>query len=1045
MRIERLSVLVLGLAACIALGAPACAQSDELTALNLRISELYRAGKYAEAIPLAERSLELTSSQKGQDHLDTATRMGWLAALYRSQGRYIDAETLYKRRLALREKALGPDHPDVGTSLGGLAELYRSQGRYAEAEPLYKRSLALREKALGPDHPEVGTSLNNLALLYRNQGRNAAAESLYKRALSIYEKTMGPDHELLGTALNNLADLYQSQGRYDEAEPLYKRDLAIAEKALGPDHPHVGTSLNNLAELYRSQGRDAEAEPLFRRNVAIREKALGPDHPEVGTSLNNLADLYRSQGRFAEAEPLHKRALAIVEKALGPDHPEVGTSLNNLAQLYRSQGRNAEAERLYIRALTVYEKALGPDHPLIGTALNNLALLYRSERRYAEAEPLYKRDLAVAEKALGSDHPDVGTSLSNLAELSIIRLDWGGAADFLRRGTGIAIRRAQRGADDFGKVQTGKGKSEIEQSRYEFLALVKVGYRLAAERRSANDALTREMFQTAQGAQSSQAAASLAEMAVRGAKSDLRLAAVVRERQDLVAEWQGRDGQRSAAVARAPADRDRGAEAANVARLDAIDARIADIDKRLVTEFPDYAALVRPAPLTVEEVQVQLGADEALVLLLHTSELKPTPEETFIWVVTKAEARWVRSDLGTQALTRDVAALRCGLDAAAWENEGGQKCAGLLNVAERTDNAPLPFDLARAYALYQALFGQVEDLIRDKHLLLVPSGPLTAFPFQALVTARPAQAGAADYASAPWLIKRHALTVLPSVASLKSLREFAKASKATRPFIGFGNPLLTGPDGTDKRAWAQQSCEGSSALRVASRSVRGGIAKFFRSGLADVEEVRGQYPLPETADELCAVARLAGSQEEVVYLGEKATETTIKALSANGTLAQARVVHFATHGLLAGETEMLGASRAEPALLLTPPAKASEEDDGLLTASEIAQLKLDADWVVLSACNTAASDKPGAEALSGLARAFFYAGARALLVSHWAVNSEATVKLITQAFDEIKANPKLGRAEAMRRSMVAMTATGGGAHPALWAPFVVVGEGAAAR
>jgi CHAT domain-containing protein len=211
-----------------------------------------------------------------------------------------------------------------------------------------------------------------------------------------------------------------------------------------------------------------------------------------------------------------------------------------------------------------------------------------------------------------------------------------------------------------------------------------------------------------------------------------------------------------------------------------------------------------------------------------------------------------------------------------------------------------------------------------------------------------------------------------------------------------------------------------------------------------VEEVRAQYPLPETADELCAVARLAGSQQDAVYLGEKATETTIKALSADGTLAQARVVHFATHGLLAGETEMLGSSRAEPALRLTPPALASEEDDGLLTALEIAHLKLDADWVVLSAGNTAASDKPGAEALSGLARAFFYAGARALLVSHWAVTSEATVKLITQAFDEIKANRKLGRAEAMRRSMVAMIATGGRAHPSLWAPFVV-GEGASGR
>jgi CHAT domain-containing protein len=163
-------------------------------------------------------------------------------------------------------------------------------------------------------------------------------------------------------------------------------------------------------------------------------------------------------------------------------------------------------------------------------------------------------------------------------------------------------------------------------------------------------------------------------------------------------------------------------------------------------------------------------------------------------------------------------------------------------------------------------------------------------------------------------------------------------------------------------------------------------------------------------------------------------------------LANARIVHFATHGLLAGETEIFAAGSAEPALILTPPLKASDEDDGLLTASEIAQLKLDADWVVLSACNMAASgsERPGAEALSGgLARAFFYARARALLVSHWAVDSEATVRLITKTFDELKTSPKIGRAEALRLSMLALIADGGdNAHPANWAPFIVAGEGA---
>jgi CHAT domain-containing protein len=204
----------------------------------------------------------------------------------------------------------------------------------------------------------------------------------------------------------------------------------------------------------------------------------------------------------------------------------------------------------------------------------------------------------------------------------------------------------------------------------------------------------------------------------------------------------------------------------------------------------------------------------------------------------------------------------------------------------------------------------------------------------------------------------------------------------------------------------------------------------------DLAEARTLQPLPETADELCAVAAALGAlaqETDTVWLGERATERNLKRLSRDGKLARYKGVHFATHGLLSGESEAILNAKAEPALILTPPkdgttAAEIEEDDGLLTASEVAQLELDADWVVLSACNTAAGEKGDAEALSGLERAFFYAKARALLVSHWYVSSDAAVKLTTQAFAELKSNPRIGRAEALRRSVVALI-KGGSSMP----------------
>jgi CHAT domain-containing protein/tetratricopeptide (TPR) repeat protein len=976
---------------------------DDLAALQAQVKQLYNQGNYTEAVPIAERYVALARAKHGEAHAEFAEAISWLAGLDFSQDRYAEAEPLYKRTLAIFEKALGPEHPDVAITLNNLAELYRHQGRYAEAEPLCRRALAIDETSYGLEHPNVALGLNTLALLY------------------------------------------EDQGRYAEAEPLHKRSLAIRESALGPDHPDVATSLNDLATLYGRQGRYAEAEPLYKRSLIIREKALGPNHPSVAISLNNLAELYRHQGRYAEAEPLMKRANAIDEKVFDPGNSNVATGLNNLAALYYSQGRYAEAEPLYQRALAIHEKTLGPDHPAVAGKLNNLAML------------------------------------------ALAQGDWGHAAVYWQRATKIIERRAELGLPG---SEGDSIKREAVRNSWFFLGLVKLKDRLIAllestedfrdgavgtYRRALREQVVRfnqggEMFEKAQWAQASEAASSLAQMAARSAKGDGALAPLVRERQDLVAEWQVKDKLLITAKSQPLAKRNPDAERSLSDRLADIDTRLAAIDAR----FPDYAALSSPKPASVADVQAQLRDGEALVLFLDTDErFKPMPEETFIWVVTKGDMRWLKSEFGTQALSEGVAALRCGLDATLWnEVESMKKCKDTLGAEPHAERVilngkevkiqVLPFDLARAHQLYKALLGPAEGLIKGKRLLIVPSGPLTSLPFNVLVT-EPPKVGIpkplAQYRKVAWLGARTAITVLPSVSSLKALRQFAKASHASKPYLGIGNPLLDGAQddpvwGADNKKRAElartKRCTQAQhvALAHAPRSVRN-FASMFRGAQADIEQIRYQTPLPESADELCEVARRLDVPESDILLGADASETRLKDLSDKGRLADYEILHFATHGALAGQVEGL----AEPGLVLTPPAKgtsdpkALERDDGFLTASEIATLKLDANWVILSACNTAGARGEGAEALSGMARAFFYAGARALLVSHWEVGSEAAVKLTTRAFAELKAHPEIGRSEAMRISMRELIEKGSpaDAHPSQWAPFVVVGEGAAQR
>jgi tetratricopeptide (TPR) repeat protein/CHAT domain-containing protein len=1038
-------------------GSPVHAQGSDELALEKQVTRLYQEGKYKQAARIAERFVALTRKKHRENSKEYSTAIAWLANVYLAERRFAEAEPLYKRALAIREKALGPDHLDVGATLNNFAELYRAQARYAEAEPLYRRALAIREKALGPGHPVVGASLYNLALLYQDQGRLAEAEPLYKRALAIDENALGPEHLEVATDLNTLALLYRAQARYAEAEPLYKRALAIGEKGLGPDHLDVGATLNNLAELYRAETRYAEAEPLHKRALAIREKALGPGHPVVGASLNNLALLYQAQGRLAEAEPLYKRALAIDENALGPEHLEVATNLNNLARFYYWQGRFAEAEPLYRRALAIDEKALGPEHPFLGTLLDNFGRLLLAEGNTKEAEELLKRSLAMAERVLGPDHPDVAEPLYMLGWVALAQSNWLGAAEYWRRAKKLIEDRAERG---LGGSERETAKSETVRLGWYFSHLVRLTYRLVDQGHADREKAGREMFETAQWAQGSEAASSLAQMAARSAKGTTALAGLVRERQDLIAEWQTKDKQLIAAKSKQPAERNPEAERLLSGRLAAIDARLPAIDARLAKDFPDYASFASSKPISVDTVQTELRDDEALILFLDTPEIKlaAVPEESFIWAVTKTDMRWVKSELGTKALTEYVTALRCGLDAALWDDEpAAARCRDLVKGAPERDTfgnvrpETLPFDSNRAYALYKALLGPIADVIKGKQLLIVPSGALTQMPFQVLITDKPdpAVSGTEALRRGQWLVRSHALTVLPSVTSLKVLRQLAKESHATRTLIGFGNPLLDGPD-AGTAAWAAAARSRTSCARLKEQRVadlageRRGVPPLkLRSGLADVLEIRSQMPLPETADELCAVAHDLGVSDKDIWLGNRAGEAEIKRLSEAGELAKYRIIHFATHGALAGQ---LGGN-SEPGLVLTPPATATERDDGYLSASEIAQLKLDADWVILSACNTAAGNAEGAEALSGLARAFFYAGAHALLVSHWAVASDATVKLITGAVGTMASDKTIGRAEAMRQSMLALVDKGDAyeAHPAYWAPFVVVGEGGAGR
>jgi CHAT domain-containing protein len=537
-----------------------------------------------------------------------------------------------------------------------------------------------------------------------------------------------------------------------------------------------------------------------------------------------------------------------------------------------------------------------------------------------------------------------------------------------------------------------------------------------------------EAFRLGDVARMSSVQRALTAASARNAIRDPELAKLAREEQDL--------GQRVSSLSdivvellsRPAEQRPEGVIARMRTDIDALRAKRRALLQEIERRFPDYADLLNPKPVSFKGAQALLRAGEALVTLYATED------RTFVWALNaRGDTKLVVAPLARKERDALVKSVRGGLDL------GDVGLAGFP-----------AFDTAAAHALFQKLLGPVEAVWKDATTLyVVPHGSLGQVPFGVLVTA---EAGPlADeralfdrYRKVPFLAKRVALAQLPSVSTLASLRGTRRAREPATSFIGFGDPIFSARQ--DRAAPAQLASRSfhmrNLSIAVVARPDRD--AQAAPTAAANSSGIAQLAALPDTADEIREIARMVKAGTGDVFLGRDASETNVKRTN----LADRRIVAFATHGLVPGDLDGL----TQPALALSAPeVTGNKDEDGLLKMDEVLGLRLNADWVVLSACNTASASGSGAEALSGLGKAFFYAGARALLVSNWPVETVSARLLTTGVFRQETEHAEMNRAQALRAAMLEVMDRGGGAdangnpqfsyaHPVFWAPFTLVGD-----
>jgi CHAT domain-containing protein len=806
-----------------------------------------------------------------------------------------------------------------------------------------------------------------------------------------------------------------------------------AAAGVKPDDQNAYKRYVETARLYGGADNYAGAEDSYRHALDIETRLFGADSLAVGETLAELGLQVSNQGRFDEAAALFRRAQPIIEASAS------STARGRLAsyQALDAANRRDYADALkYARDATTQRraevdaaKAASADatrnggEPVAPVALEGeLAHSLRIEAEMALRLGDNASAQASAEEALWIITEEPGLPLwwrpeivSLMGEVNaaqgrvvIAERDFTEALGLDKKlfaDTAPTARAQMRLGGFYAEQQLYPAAVASYRAAFAILAkdtvaraqvvadqivpFLNSASALGRQDPAQKGALDADMFRAAQLVNAGVADQTIARVAARRAAGDAGLATLVRQMQDAQTARDNARLQLAAENAKPNDERSATRAALYDADFRTASASADAAQAKVAQSYPAYARLADPGPVALADFQKTLKPGEAFLQYIVGAK------SSVALVVTPSGVTAASLAVTDQGLQDDVASLRSAF------------VPKLGHLSE--------FSLKNSYALYQEILEPSEPaLAGTTHLIVAPGGALDSLPLALLVTSAPT----GSYSNAAWLIRRVAIEQVPSPRALVLLRT-DRAARAARPFFGVGAPTFEG--------------SGTKALTALAATCQEGAS-------ADPALLRALPPLPNTAGEVEAVGRSLGAQSGSILTGARATEGAVRGAG----LDQYAVLYFATHGVLPGELHC----QAEPGLVLSPPPgpAASPASDGLLSASEIAGLKLNADLVVLSACNTATDGgtRFGGGALEGLADSFFDAGARAVLASHWEVPSAATQALMTGVFARYGKDASHDLAEDLRQAQLRMIAQSATAHPFNWAAFTLIGDDGAA-
>ncbi len=1048
----------------------------------------YFQSKFDDVLIYWKKTLKIQVELLGEKHVDVAWCCNALGIIYKNKFEHDKALEYYFRSLEIYKELLGESHTRVATIYNNIGILYKNKSEYDKALQYYFKSLEIRKELLEENHLDLAKSYNNFGILYSLKSEYDKALQYYFKSLEIRKELLGEKHVDVAASLNNIGVVYSNKSEYDKALQYYFKSLEIKKELLGEKHVDVAASYNNIGVVYDEKSEYDKALQYYFKSLEIRKELLGEKHVSVAMSYNNIGIIYSSKSEYDKALQYYYKCCEIEKELLGEKHVDVAASYNNIGVIYYNKSEYDKALQYYFKSLEIKKELLGEKHVSVAMSYHSLGAVYHKKLEFNLALEYYKKALSIYKKLLGEKHVDMADSYNNIGEVFRDSMQYEIALKYYHLAMAADLREfndttnitkvpaMKNYIEHTQLLQALQAKAEIlsdtNSTFPKFETLEKL--ELALRHYQAADtliSLVRQNISTksdklALGEQASEVYKGAVNVCI--ALSDAATNVATRHALSLQTGYKEQafyfsEKNKSSVLLEALA----GSEAleyvgipdsllqtehklstditnyknlknnesndsiANVwsNRLFSANRSYDSLMLALETNYPEYYNLkYNNAPATVEQVANLLDKKTAMLSYFigdstitifavsgKKSSRKVNDKNFVVCQVAKPDSlnewiRYYRDDISETDILADEVAYDTH-----WSVDEYKK------LASRLYNLLLPTEIQEF--LKGGRFYDIENLI------IIPDGQLATLPFETLLTEEynaewTNWSNKAYFSNMPYLIKDYAISYSYSATLFQ--QTFSEEKTAI-------------PETTNLNDW------------LALAPVFDGVNSISR--LRDGNSVSS---LPGTETEVKTISKLYEEHNKTtkINLFTDANEAFVK----SGELKNYKILHFATHGFVNTEKpELSGIILAQDTTIAFEGyeniyGNIAQQNDGILYQSEIYNLELNADLIVLSACQTGLGKITTGEGVIGLTRALLYAGTDNIVVSLWSVSDASTAELMINFYENILdknsdknsdrvSNPvRVGFNAPLRDAKLKMIEEGKYAHPYFWSPFILIGE-----